>query len=195
MKRTALLVTLLLGVPIGAAAQKPATMPPKLPAEARNTGTTPPPARRAPSISGQVFIEDLAPSFELDASDGRAYKLSSSRGYWTLLAFADRWQHLDALQEVESGMKDLGLHVVGVCHEKAHTLLGAAERGKLPVRLLADVTGEVSATYGLYDFVRSETEPGVLIIDPNGIVRLAILGRLPPADSIVRLARYMISGA
>jgi peroxiredoxin len=193
MKRTALLVVLLLGVPIGAAAQKQPSSPPKLPSETR-TGTTPPPQRRAPSISGQIFIEDLAPTFELDASNGRPDRLSSARGSWTVIAFADRWQHLQPLQQVDAGMREIGAQIVGVCHEKAHTLLGVAERQKLPVLLLADVTGEVSATYGLYDFVRSETEPGVLIVDPQGVVRLAIIGQLPPAEALVSLAKYMITG-
>jgi peroxiredoxin len=193
MKRTALLVILILGVPVGAAAQKQPVTQPKLPSEARAPTNTPP-TRRAPSISGQVFIEDEAPSFELDASNGQAFRLGSTRGYWTVIAFADRWQSLASLQEVHPGTRDLGVQIVGVCHEKAHTLLGVAEREKLPVLLLADVTGEVSATYGLYDFVRSETEPGVLILDPHGIVRMAIIGRLPPAQSIVSLTRYMITG-
>jgi len=92
------------------------------------------------------------------------------------------------------GMRELGGRVIGICHEKAHTLVGGAERGKDAVLLLADVTGEVSATYGLFDFVRSETEPGLLLIDPNGIVQLAVLRSLPPPDSIVRLARFFITG-
>jgi peroxiredoxin len=192
MKRTVLLVVLLLGIPIAAGAQK--SPAPRVPSNEARSPTTPPPQRRAPSISGQVFIEDLAPSFELDASNGRAFQLNSTRGYWTVVAFADRWQHLAPIQDVDAGMRGLGVQVVGVCHEKAHTLVGVADRRKVPVLLLADVTGEVSATYGVYDFVRSETEPGVLIIDPHGIVRLAIIGRLPPAETIVSITRYLITG-
>lgn len=192
MKRFALLVTLWMGVPITAVAQKTPNTVPQTTIEATTAPT--PTARHSPSISGQVAIEDPAPTFELDGSNGRSIRLTAYRGYWTVLAFADRWQQLDPLHGVDDGMRELGARVVGICHEKAHTLVGAAGRGKMPVLLLADVTGEVSATYGLYDFVRSETEPGLLIIDPQGVVQLAVLGHLPPPDSIVRLAKFFITG-
>lgn len=194
MKRTALLVAMLLGaLPVVASAQKQPSSPPKLPTDARDSAT-PGSTRRAPSISGRIFIDDLAPSFELDASTGQPFRLNSTRGHWTVLAFANRWQTLTKLEEVQTGTRDLGVQVVGVCHEKAHTLLGVADRQKMSIRLLADVTGEISAMYGLYDFVRSETEPGMIVIDPQGTVRLAIIGSMPPSASIVSLARYLITG-
>lgn len=191
MKRTwlivlAVLATLLLGLP--AHAEKPKmTAGPKEP-----RGQTSSPRKSAP-IAGVITVGESAPGFDLDDPDGRSIGLRSLRGNWVVLAFANRWQKLHALQDMEGDLRGMNAKLVGVCHEKAHTLAGVARREKLNLLLLADVTGEVSSIYGLFDHQTSETRQGFLVLDPYGVIQLTVLGQLPPNDVILQLARFAIT--
>lgn len=191
MKSLVLSLALCLALPMVAAAQKGPPMPQPRGGGEPNLGH---PQRKAPAIAGRVVPGDNAPTFELDASTGRSVKLTSLRGGWLVLVIADRWQQIAPLKEIQDEMRELGAQVVGLCHEKAHTLIGVASREKLPILLLADVTGQVSALYGLFDYGRSESQPGCLIIDPRGVVQLTLLGQHPPPETIARLARFAITG-
>ena len=55
------------------------------------------------------------------------------------------------------------------------------------------MTGEVSEIYGLYDSGTSLAQPGFVVVDRAGIVRLALQGAAP-ADQIVGLTRYTMTG-
>jgi peroxiredoxin len=147
---------------------------------------------KAPVI-GQVYIGDLAPDFVLDASTGKQAQLSKLRGRWTLLTFADRYRDLRAYDSLDVQAHDIGAHVVGVCHEKQQTLTAVTTRDKVHMLLLADATGEVSAIYGLYDWGNALTEPGFFVLDPQGTVRLAIIGRLFPADQMLEMLKFATS--
>lgn len=194
MKRLVILLVLALAAPLAAEAQKePPGKKTKGPAEPRGVSQSP---RKSSRILGQVAMGDPAPTFELDAPDGKPVKLTSLRGSWVVLVFADRWQQLGPVHGVHAEIDGLGAKLVGLCHEKAQTLSGVMQRESFPPSslMLADATGQVSAAYGLYNYERSETQPGVLILDPQGIIQLAILGQLPPPDAIARLARFAITG-
>jgi alkyl hydroperoxide reductase subunit AhpC len=77
-----------------------------------------------------------------------------------------------------------------VCHEKQQTLTAVTARDKVQMLLLADATGEVSAIYGLYDWGNALTQPGFFVIDPEGMVRLAIIGKLFPADQMFEMLKF-----
>jgi peroxiredoxin len=190
MKSIATILLLMLAVPGIAVAQKaPATTP--KPTSDQGGARAP---RKAAPISGRIAPGDMAPTFELDASNGKPIKLTSLRGSWLVLVFADRWQQVQPLDVIQDDVRQLNARVVGLCHEKAHTLVGAATRQKMPVMVLADVTGEISAMYGLFEYGRSETQPGCLVIDPKGEVQFALLGQLPPAETVGRIVRFVITG-
>jgi peroxiredoxin Q/BCP len=143
---------------------------------------------------GQVFVGETAPNFELDGSQGNPVKLSKLRGTWIVLAFADRRQQLGNLRDNIPELRQLGAQFVGVCHEKSQTLVSFVQRDSIPFLMLADVTGEVSAVYGLYNHELSETRPGFFVLDRKGAVRMAVLGQLLPGTDIARLARIAITG-
>jgi len=147
-------------------------------------------ARGKAPVIGQVYIGDLAPDFVLDASTGAQSQLSKLRGRWVLLAFADRYRDLKAYDSLDVKARAMGANVVGVCHEKQQTLTAAMARDKLHTLFLADATGEVSAIYGLYDWGNALTEPGFFVLDPQGTVRLAIIGRLFPPDQMLELLKF-----
>jgi len=144
---------------------------------------------KAPII-GQVYIGERAPDFVLDGSQGVQEQLSKHRGQWALLVFSDRYRDLSGLDTLDTDARGLGARVIGVCHEKQHTLMSLCARNHTDMLLLADVTGEVSAVYGLYDWRTGKTDPGFFVIDPEGIVRLAIIGHLFPADQMLDLLRF-----
>ena len=188
MMRAALLL-LALAAPAFAQENPKSTLPP--PSVEREGPTHNPHAQLG--ISGRVYIGDLAPDFELDGSRGVPVQLSRLRGDWLLLVFTDRRDHFLSLRSIENEMREIGVRIVGVCHEKARTLDTYAARDSVPL-MLADVTGEVSTMYGLFDSMHQKTVPGFLVLDRGGIVRIAFSGQwLPPAE-IARLTQFAVTG-
>jgi peroxiredoxin len=144
-------------------------------------------------ITGQVIVGERAPDFELDGSEGHAVKLSRLRGDWVLLVFSDRKEAAAELRGSHDELAKLGIKIVGVCDEKPGSLKSFAERTALPYVLLADVTGEISAMYGLHDRARSAILPGFVVLDREGMVRMAVLGQQLPAQDIAHLARFAMT--
>jgi len=143
-------------------------------------------------IRGSVYTGEIAPDFELPASTGHPMHLSDLRPAWTLLVFAERKEGLAPLASIREEMAGLGVKIVGVCDEKAYHLVSYAEKHDFGFPMLADVTGEISAVYGLYSVERRTTEPGFFMLDPEGKVRLALLGKqIRPAD-MAGLAYYAV---
>ena len=104
MRIAALALLILMIAPGGAGAQvgpKTQHRPPSdQPVEVR-----PSDVRGSPPISGQVFLGERAPDFELDGPDGRSVKLSRLRGDWVVLAFADRAKGLTTLRDLETKLR------------------------------------------------------------------------------------------
>jgi peroxiredoxin Q/BCP len=146
-------------------------------------------------VSGEVYIGEKAPDFELDASNGHPLQLSSTRGDWVLVVFDGRKESLRDLKAKVEEAHSFGVKILGVCDEKAYVLKSWADREQMPFLLLADPTGEISAMYGLYDGERFTTGPGFVLVDRDGIVRMALLGQRLPADDILRLARFAVTGS
>jgi peroxiredoxin len=170
---------------------------PKAPPPAQPPHEPGPQPRNPPAqgrILGQVYLGERAPDFELDGSRGVPVMLSRLRGDWVLLTFADRRDSLVRLRAVEGELGELGVKLVGVCREKAYNLVNAARRDSTPFLMLADVTGEVSAAYGLYDSMHGQVEPGFVLLDRMGVVRSAFFGQLLPPAEIAHLARFAITG-
>ena len=175
-----------------ASAQRPAVPPP------RSDTSVPYNERQDPRATGhiqaQIYIGQTAPDFELDDSDGSPVRLSRLRGDWILLVFMDRGRDLAQLRQVDDQIHRLGARLVTVTHEKSRVLKNIARRDSLAFRLLSDVTGQVAASYGMYDYQRSEVRTGFLMIDRGRVVRLLLVGPLPPPDALARLTEFSITG-
>jgi peroxiredoxin len=141
---------------------------------------------------GFVYIGDHAPDFVLDGSHGVPAQLSRMRGDLILLVFSDRRDQFVPMRAIELQMREIGVRIVGVCHEKARTLDTYPERENVPL-MLADVSGDVAATYGLWDSANRQTIPGFFLLDRDGIVRIAFSGRHLPPDEIGRLTQIAVS--
>jgi len=166
--------------------RRPATPPVDAAAHPPRSGTS-------MMITGQVIVGERAPDFELDGSEGHPVRLSHLRGDWVLLVFSDRKEPAAELRGSYDELAKLGIKIVGVCDEKPGNLKSFAERTALPYVLLGDVTGEISAMYGLHDRARSAILPGFVVIDREGTVRMAVLGQQLPAEDIAHLARFAMT--
>jgi alkyl hydroperoxide reductase subunit AhpC len=65
----------------------------------------------------------------------------------------------------------------------------------LPIILLSDVTGEISQLYGLYDTRMRQVRPGFVLIDRQGVVRVALLGQQLPFGEMMALVRSSVIGS
>jgi|SRR6267378_6433980 len=138
-------------------------------------------------LLGQVTVGQSAPDFELNDSQGRPVRLNSLRGGWVLLVFADRKDSIATLGHLEPTLRQHAIRLVGVCNEKIQTLQRFASLSGSTMLMLADVTGEVSALYGLHDQLSARTLPGYVLIDPRGVVQIALLGRTLPMEPLAQL--------
>lgn len=163
------------------------------PASPRSGAGSPPPQARV-HIYGQVYIGERAPDFTLDASDGKIVRLSRFRGDWVVLVFADRKEKLGPLSAIHNELRSLGVHILPVCREKAHGLQMYSTRNHLPFVLGSDWTGEIASLYGLFDGERSMISPGFLLVDRDGIVRMALFGQNVPPEQIAALVRFAVVG-
>ena len=169
---------------------------PKAPSPAaprQSSGSTSAPQARV-HIYGQVFIGERAPDFTLDASDGKIVRLSTFRGDWVVMVFADRKERFGPLASIHGELQSHGVHILAVCREKAHSLQLYSTRNHLPFVLGADWTGEIASLYGLYDGERSMISPGFLLVDRDGIVRMTLFGQNLPPEQIAALVRFAVTG-
>jgi peroxiredoxin len=191
--RSRFLVRVASVVLIGAALSLPAWAtdnPPPPRTQSNPNSTTVGPSNKQP-ILGDLAPGERAPDFWLDGSNGDRVKLSSLRGHWIVLVFNERYRTLAHLDTLDDSVRTLGARVVGVCHEKQQTLTTAVARKEFDMLMLADATGEVSAMYGLFDWQHTSTESGFFVLDRDGIVRLAMFGRLFPPEQMLGLLQFV----
>ncbi len=193
--RRALFVPLVLLALAGAAgvagAQTKQNTPP--PSPGRDPALNP--VAQEQRILSQVYLGEPAPDFELDSSTGRPVRLAHLKGYWVLLVFSDSRTGLAAMREREPELRRLGVKPFGLCADKAHVIRNYAQKEQLPFTLLADVTGEISQLYGLYDTRASLIRPGFVLIDRQGRVCMAMLGHQLPWEDMLSLVQSSVTGS
>jgi peroxiredoxin Q/BCP len=144
-------------------------------------------------VVGRVHVGAPVPDFTALSSSGRELTISRQRGDWLLLLFAEAREDFNTFRELHQDLRSTGAVVLGVSKEKPQRLRAIVERDSLPFELLADDTGDISALYGFYDLQRRFTTPGFVLVDRQGVVRMALQGQAPP-DQIAALTRFTIVG-
>ena len=124
-----------------------------------------------------VNIGEQAPDFALKDADGQEWRLSEQRGKVVVLLFypgdetpvctkqlcsvRDRWEDYQAT----------GAEVVGLSTDSPESHKKFAAHHELPLRLLADVDGQVSKTYGATSWLPGRSARAVVVVDEQGVIR------------------------
>jgi peroxiredoxin len=143
----------------------------------------------------RIAIGEKAPDFELDRRDGTTLKLSRLRGDWVMLIFVERHESLEVVPSIARALSSVGVRTLAVTFDKPHVLARQFAGRTLEFEPLADPTGEITALYGLLgDGEAATPQPGFVLIDPRGRVKLALLGDELPGDDTSRLVLYAVQG-
>jgi peroxiredoxin len=189
-----LVLTLVLLLAAGAAA---AQTDPRSPRSGTPMAPNPPRegAMPTPGIPiGHVSVGERAPDFELIAAGGKNFRLKTLRGHWVALFFADRREELEALSGLARTLDSLQFSSVVVFNERVQALTTWKHTGSMPLTALADERGEITAMYGLWDAPHAATRPGLFLLDPQGVVKLEVLGQRVSAPSLPALVQTAVNG-
>jgi len=170
--------------------QSKTSTPPPAPGAAAPAGDLPLGQLR---VIGSVHLGEVAPDFTTVSSSGRELTLSRLKGDWLVLVFAQDREDFAPLRGIEDALSGTGARVYGICKEKPQRLRSYAESEKIRFELLADDTGEISSLYGYYNWEQRSSTRGFVVLDRQGVVRLALQGQAPP-QQLSDLTRYTIVG-
>jgi len=145
-------------------------------------------------VSMHVVVGEQAPDFELAKIDGTPLKLSALRGEWVMIWFAESRDSLVSVEPVAASLQKQGVRTLAVCYEKTQTLAHRLKGHDLSYIPLADPTGEIIALYGLLDSQREAVQPGFVLVNPHGDVRMALLGHQLPTVDALRLVQLSVEG-
>ncbi len=120
-------------------------------------------------------IGDHAPEIELPDQSGQLWRLSDQRGKVVVLLFypADETpvctKQLCSVRDNWERYQATGAEVIGINTDSSEKHQRFADHHQLPLRLLADTTGEVVRRYEMKNLLG--TKRGVVVIDRDGVVR------------------------
>jgi peroxiredoxin Q/BCP len=132
--------------------------------------------------------------FTLADSDGNAWTLSDHRGKTVVLLFypGDNTpvctRQMCSVRDHWSEYQATGAEVVGISTDTVESHQGFAEKHSLPLRLLSDPDGKVSAQYGMKSWLPGRSARGVVVIDKDGKIaysKVQPLSLFRPADEDV----------
>lgn len=139
-------------------------------------------------------VNDPAPDFTLRDADGNEWTLSGHRGKTVVLLFypGDNTPVCTAqLCSVRDNWPDYaatGAVVVGISTDSVNSHRSFADKYDLPLNLLADETGSVSALYGMKSWLPGRSARGVVVIDGDGTIayhKVEALSLFRPKDDDV----------
>lgn len=115
-----------------------------------------------------------APDFTLNDGEGNGWTLSDQKGKTVVLLFypGDNTPvctaQLCSVRDHWSQYQATGAEVVGVSTDTVESHKGFAEKHSLPLRLLSDPDGKISAHYGMKSWLPGRSARGVVVIDKEG---------------------------
>jgi peroxiredoxin Q/BCP len=121
-------------------------------------------------------VGDATTDFKLTDGDGRDWTLSEHRGETVVLLFypGDNTpvctKQMCSVRDHWSEYQATGAEVVGISTDTVESHDKFAEKHSLPLRLLSDPDGKVSAEYGMKSWLPGRAARGVVVIDKNGKV-------------------------
>ncbi len=137
------------------------------------------------------------PDFTLKDDSGNDWTLSNYIGRTIVLLFypGDNTPvctaQLCSVRDHWSEYQATGAEVVGISTDSVESHKGFAEKNELPLRLLSDPDGKVSAAYGMKSWLPGRSARGVVVIDKDGKIayhKVQTLSLFRPADEDVLAA-------
>ena len=119
-------------------------------------------------------IGDKAPDFTLNDGDGNPWTLSDRKGGTVVLLFypADNTpvctMQLCSVRDHWSEYQATDAEVVGVSTDSVESHKDFAAKKNLPLRLLSDSNGEVTAKYDVKSWLPGRSARAVIVIDKEG---------------------------
>ena len=117
---------------------------------------------------------ESAPDFTLKDGEGDDWTLSNYIGRTIVLLFypGDNTPvctaQLCSVRDHWSEYQATGAEVVGISTDTVESHEGFAEKHQLPLRLLSDLDGKVSAAYDMKSWLPGRSARGVVVIDKEG---------------------------
>ncbi len=188
--RSVWIVLALLLLPVVAGAQGvdkyPASRPAPVVRPYSEGGTLPVPHH---SI-GSVSVGERAPDFELESASGGKRRLSDWRGSWVALWFGSRAPSIATADSLARAVTGDGVAVLMVAAERTGMLRGWLDRNPgAMVTLLSDAMRDIACEYGAFDATRGQSTPGFVLLDADGVVRVAVMGVALGADDARRMVQ------
>ena len=137
---------------------------------------------------------EMAPEFTLKDGDGNDWTLGNYKGHTIVLLFypGDNTPvctaQLCSVRDHWSEYQATGAEVVGISMDTVDSHAGFAEKNQLPLRLLSDKDGKVSAAYDMKSWLPGRSARGVVVIDKEGKVayhKVQALSLFRPKDDEV----------
>lgn len=138
-----------------------------------------------------------APEINLKDGNGNDWILSNYKGHTVVLLFypGDNTPvctaQLCSVRDHWSEYQATGAEVVGISTDTVESHKGFGEKNQLPLRLLSDADGKVSAAYGMKSWLPGRSARGVVVVDKDGKIayhKVQPLSLFKPADEDVLAA-------
>lgn len=119
-------------------------------------------------------VDETATDFTLKDGTGNDWTLSDHRGKTVVLLFYPGddtpvcTKQLCSVRDNWSAYQATGAEVVGISMDSAESHDKFAEKYDLPLRLLSDNNGEVTAKYDVKSWLPGRSARAVVVIDKNG---------------------------
>jgi len=147
-------------------------------------------------------VGESAPEFTLRDGEGNDWTLSNYKGHTVVLLFypSDNTPvctaQLCSVRDHWSEYQATGAEVAGISTDTVESHKGFAEKNELPLRLLSDPDGKVSAAYGMKSWLPGRAARGIVVIDKDGKIayqKVQALSLFRPSDEDV-LAAIKLAG-
>lgn len=135
----------------------------------------------AANAKALALVGKPAPEFTLSARDEQTFSLAGDRGKVVVLAFWATWcppcrAEMPTFAKLQKEMASQGVAIVPIANDDPSKAEEFLTKKKLDVWSLTDVDRRVSTLYG------ANALPKTFILDRNGIVVNAILGKASEAE-------------
>jgi peroxiredoxin Q/BCP len=144
-------------------------------------------------------LGDTAPDFTLKDGNGDEWSLSDQRGKTVVLLFYPGddtpvcTKQLCSVRDNWSAYQETGAEVVGISMESAESHDKFVEKYDLPLKLLSDNKGEVTAKYDVKSWLPGRSARAVVVIDKTGKIAYRKVESLsifrPKDDSVLAAIR------